>query len=144
MNCNGLVSFRRHPQSYFRLITHSNFAAPATQGKEIFFNIPTEITNALRERSKERADRYREADTTGQGVLEAQMPPPAREMLDFNQLTLTPQGQMLEQAISAGILRYPHSAVTLQYLECVSRYSEFYKCRPQHIQPVLEAFVDQR
>jgi hypothetical protein len=124
--------------------THPYIAATATQGKEIFFNIPAEVTNALRERSKERADRYRESETTGQDVLEAQMPAPAREMLDFNQLTLTPQGQMLEQAISAGILRYPHAAVTLQYLECVSRYSEFYKCRPQHIQPVLEAFVDQR
>lgn len=116
----------------------------ATQGREIFFNIPAEITNALREKAKERAERYRELNATGEDLPDAQIPLPTREHVDFDQFSLTPQGQMLEQAIQAGILTYPHSAVTLQYLECVSRYSEFYKCKRQHIQPVLEAFVDQR
>lgn len=95
----------------------------STQGREIFFVIPVELTNSLREKAKDRSE---------------------REHVDFNQLEMTPQGQMLEQAIAAGILTYPHSAVTLQYLECVQRYSEFFKCKTQHIQPVLEAFVDQR
>jgi hypothetical protein len=106
--------------------------------------MPLELTNALKEKAKERTERYRRLNTTGEDLPGAQIPPPPREHIDFNQITLTPQGEMLEQAIHAGILTYPHSAVTLQYLECVSRYSEFYRCRRQHIQPVLEAFVDQR
>lgn len=104
----------------------------------------------MKDKAKERAERYLSLKESGQISncwVEAQTfhaPVPVREHVDFNNLALSPQGQMLEQAILAGILTYPHSAVTLQYLECVSRYSEFYKCRTQHIQPVLEAYVDQR
>jgi hypothetical protein len=128
-----------------KIVAHSfTLTFAATQGKEIFFDMPVQVTNALKEKAKERADRYRQLGTTGEDVPDAQMPLPPREFVDFDQLNLTAQGQMLEQAIGAGILVYPHAAVTLQYLECVSRYSEFYKCKRQHIQPVLEAFVDQR
>lgn len=109
----------------------------------MFFEIPPEVSNALKERAKERSERYRQLAVTGD-YANAQIPPPVREHVNFATVPLTAQGEMLEKAIYSGMLTFPHSAVTSQYMECVSRYIEFFRCKNEHIRPVLEAFVDQR
>lgn len=115
-------------------------------GKEAFFNVPQDIQIQLREKSRERAEAFK---TMKQKAVNGQ-PMDGSEgfknypQIDYSTLPLTAQGEILLKGIQSQILTYPHSAVTLQFLECCARYYEFFKCRRELIQPVLEAFVDAR
>lgn len=118
-------------------------------GKEAFFDVPQDVQAQLRERSREKAEAYRgmkQKAANGQAINGTDLPPPNKTYprIDYASLPLTPQGDILLKGIQSQILTYPHSAVTLQFLECCARYYEFFKCRRELIQPVLEAFVDTR
>lgn len=118
-------------------------------GKEAFFDVPQDVQAQLRERSREKAEAYRgmkQKAANGQTIDGTDLPPPNKTYppIDYASLPLTPQGDILLKGIQSQILTYPHSAVTLQFLECCARYYEFFRCRRELIQPVLEAFVDTR
>ncbi|KAJ9119660.1 hypothetical protein QFC22_003370 [Naganishia vaughanmartiniae] len=114
-------------------------------GKEAFFDIPIEVQNAVRDRNKERNDAFRNrAMALKKGESAEHVEIKQYETIDFAQFPLKPLGQILLKAIESQALSFPHSAVTLQVLECCSRYYEFFKCKTVLIQPVLEAFVDAR
>ncbi|KAJ9110463.1 hypothetical protein QFC19_001589 [Naganishia cerealis] len=114
-------------------------------GKEAFFDIPIEVLNAVRDRNKERNDAFRNrALALKKGESAEHIEIKNYEAIDFAQFPLKPLGQIILKAIESQTLSFPHSAVTLQILECCSRYYEFFKCKTVLIQPVLEAFVDAR
>ncbi|KAJ9097300.1 hypothetical protein QFC21_004969 [Naganishia friedmannii] len=113
--------------------------------KEAFFDISIEVQNAVRDRNKERNDAFRNrAMALKKGESADHVEIRHYEAIDFAQFPLKPLGQILLKAIESQTLSFPHSAVTLQVLECCSRYYEFFKCKTILIQPVLEAFVDAR
>ncbi|CAG8496785.1 4753_t:CDS:10, partial [Cetraspora pellucida] len=61
-----------------------------------------------------------------------------------NEITAyTPLGEMMNQMIQY-VSSYSHPAITLNFFENISRYSQFFEIQPDCIPPVLEAFVDIR
>jgi exportin-T len=64
--------------------------------------------------------------------------------VDYTTLPLTIQGELLVLCVQSGITNYPHPAVALQFFECATRYSEFFRVRPDVVQPTLAALLDAR
>ncbi|CAG8484576.1 451_t:CDS:10 [Racocetra fulgida] len=61
-----------------------------------------------------------------------------------NEITAyTPLGEMMNQMIQY-VSSYSHPAITLNFFENISRYSQFFEIQPDCIPPVLGAFVDIR
>ncbi|CAG8633550.1 24667_t:CDS:10 [Dentiscutata erythropus] len=61
-----------------------------------------------------------------------------------NEITVyTSLGEMMNQMIQY-VSTYSHPAITLNFFENISRYSQFFEVQPDCIPPVLEAFVDIR
>ncbi|KAG5638768.1 pre-tRNA nuclear export protein [Sphagnurus paluster] len=67
-----------------------------------------------------------------------------RKATDYSEYPLTTHGEMLYTLVQSGIVSYPHHAVSLQFFETVSRYTDFFKIRKECIIPTLEAMVDTR
>ncbi|KAG6842293.1 pre-tRNA nuclear export protein [Blastosporella zonata] len=67
-----------------------------------------------------------------------------RKATDYSEYPLTTHGEMLYALVQSGISSYPHHAVSLQFFETVSRYTDFFKIRKECIIPTLEAMVDNR
>ncbi|KAF8071976.1 armadillo-type protein [Lyophyllum atratum] len=67
-----------------------------------------------------------------------------RKATDYSEYPLTTHGEMLYALVQSGIVSYPHHAVSLQFFETVSRYTDFFKIRKECIIPTLEAMVDTR
>lgn len=67
-----------------------------------------------------------------------------RKSTDYSEYLLTPHGEMLFALVQSGISSYPNRAVSLQFFETVSRYTDFFKVRKECILPALEAMVDAR
>ncbi|KAG6873947.1 pre-tRNA nuclear export protein [Termitomyces sp. Mi166 len=67
-----------------------------------------------------------------------------RKATDYSEYPLTTHGEMLYALVQSGIVSYPHHAVSLQFFETVSRYTDFFKIRKECIIPTLEAMVDHR
>ncbi|KNZ81909.1 Exportin-T [Termitomyces sp. J132] len=67
-----------------------------------------------------------------------------RKATDYSEYPLTTHGEMLYALVQSGIASYPHHAVSLQFFETVSRYTDFFKIRKECIIPTLEAMVDRR
>ncbi|KAG6820945.1 hypothetical protein H0H93_009181 [Arthromyces matolae] len=67
-----------------------------------------------------------------------------RKATDYSEYPLTTHGEMLYALVQSGIVSYPHHAVSLQFFETVSRYTDFFKIRKECIIPTLEAMVDRR
>ncbi|KAF0551511.1 Xpo1-domain-containing protein [Gigaspora margarita] len=62
-----------------------------------------------------------------------------------NEITVyTSLGEMVNQMIQCDVSKYAHPAITLNFFENISRYSQFFEVQPDCIPPVLEAFVDIR
>ncbi|XP_047735709.1 exportin-T [Hyalella azteca] len=51
---------------------------------------------------------------------------------------------MVRLLVLCGISSHSHPAVAIQFFECIARYEKFFVVEPQHISPVLEAFLDHR
>ncbi|KAF5382216.1 hypothetical protein D9615_004331 [Tricholomella constricta] len=67
-----------------------------------------------------------------------------RKATDYSDYPLTTHGEMLYALVQSGIVSYPHHAVSLQFFETVSRYTDFFKIRKECIIPTLEAMVGTR
>ncbi|KAG5644385.1 hypothetical protein DXG03_008613 [Asterophora parasitica] len=67
-----------------------------------------------------------------------------RKVTDYSEYPLTTHGEMLYALVQSGIVSYPHHAVSLQFFETVSRYTDFFKIRKECIIPTLEAMVGAR
>ena len=67
-----------------------------------------------------------------------------RKGTDYSEYPLTPLGEMLLALVQSGISSYPNRAVSVQFFETVSRYTDFFKVRKDCILPTLEAMVDAR
>jgi exportin-T len=67
-----------------------------------------------------------------------------RKLTDYSEFALTAHGQMLYTLVHSGISAYPHHAVTLQFFETTTRYTDFFKVRKECIMPTLHAMIDQR
>lgn len=57
---------------------------------------------------------------------------------------MTPLGEMLFALVQSGISSFPNRAVSAQFFETISRYTDFFKVRKDCILPTLEAMVDVR
>ncbi|KAK6908461.1 hypothetical protein I203_102463 [Kwoniella mangroviensis CBS 8507] len=68
----------------------------------------------------------------------------AKENFDYDQYPLSPLGELLKRCMASGISTYPHPSVTLQYFEISVRYVEFWRYKPEAIQPMFEAILDNR
>ena len=60
------------------------------------------------------------------------------------QLKTSSMCDMVRLLVSCGVSGHSHPAVVLQFFECVARYEKFFIVEPQHIPPVLAAFLDHR
>lgn len=67
-----------------------------------------------------------------------------RKATDYSEYPLTPLGEMLLALVQSGISSYPNRAVSAQFFETVSRYTDFFKVRKDCILSTLEAMVDAR
>ncbi|KAG6879880.1 pre-tRNA nuclear export protein [Termitomyces sp. T32_za158] len=67
-----------------------------------------------------------------------------RKATDYSEYPLTTHGEMLYALVQSGVVSYPHHAVSLQFFETVSRYTDFFKIRKECVIPTLEAMVDRR
>ena len=67
-----------------------------------------------------------------------------RKVTDYSEYPLTTLGEMVFSLVQSGISSYPNRAVSLQFFETVSRYTDFFKVRKECIIPTLEAMVDMR
>jgi len=67
-----------------------------------------------------------------------------RKVTDYSEFPLSPHGEMLFTLVHSGISSFPNRAVSAQFFETVSRYTDFFKVRKDCIIPTLEAFVDVR
>ncbi|KAF9532610.1 KapM protein [Crepidotus variabilis] len=70
--------------------------------------------------------------------------PTKRKGTDYSEFPLTPLGEMLDALVQSGISSFPNRAVSLQFFETASRYTDFFKVRKGCILPTLEAMVDRR
>jgi exportin-T len=72
--------------------------------------------------------------------------PKAPKDLDWSQLPLTPQGQLMVSLIQPNILsfQHPNSVVAMQVFEVAVRYPDFFRVRKECTGVVLEAMVDTR
>ncbi|KIY72334.1 ARM repeat-containing protein [Cylindrobasidium torrendii FP15055 ss-10] len=68
----------------------------------------------------------------------------SRKGTDYSEYALTTLGELLFALTQSNLSSHPHRAVTLQFFETVSRYTDFFKVRKVCIVPTLEAFVDTR
>lgn len=62
----------------------------------------------------------------------------------MTQLKTSSMCDMVRLLVSCGVSGHSHPAVVLQFFECVARYEKFFIVEPQHIPPVLAAFLDHR
>ena len=67
-----------------------------------------------------------------------------RKGTDWSEYPLTTHGELLLALAQSGLSGFPHRAVSLQFFETISRYTDFFKVRKETIVPTLEAFVDAR
>lgn len=68
----------------------------------------------------------------------------AQVQIPPDSLPLTELAQLLEQVLLSPLSSYPHPAVAVMFFELFAKHSDFLKCRPQHIGPLLSALTDTR
>jgi exportin-T len=65
-------------------------------------------------------------------------------ILNDNNETLAPLGELVSEMVSCNISAYPHPSTAMQYFENISRYYPFFEHRPDQLPQVLQSFVDSR
>ncbi|XP_074646295.1 exportin-T-like [Tubulanus polymorphus] len=69
---------------------------------------------------------------------------PQGQSLTASDTKLAVMNQLMRVLVTSGVSSHPHTKVLIQFYETVVRYDKFFTQEPEHIAPVLMAFLDER